>query len=68
MVSDLGKFLIDIRTCALLLSFSRQKLSGAGMTLTLYQHPLASFCHKVLVALYENATPFRSVIVDFADR
>jgi glutathione S-transferase len=37
------------------------------MTLTLYQHPLASFCHKVLVALYENGTPFRSVIVDFGD-
>ena len=28
------------------------------MTLTLYQHPLASFCHKVLIALYENETPF----------
>ena len=28
------------------------------MALTLYLHPLASFCHKVLVALYENATPF----------
>ena len=37
------------------------------MALTLYQHPLASFCHKVLIALYENATPFRSVTVDFAD-
>lgn len=35
------------------------------MTLTLYQHPLASFCHKVLLALYENGTPFRSVLVDF---
>ena len=28
------------------------------MTLTLYFHPLASFCHKVLIALYENGTPF----------
>jgi glutathione S-transferase len=37
------------------------------MTLTLYTHPLASFCHKVLIALYENATPFTPVIVDFAD-
>lgn len=37
------------------------------MTLTLYYHPLASFCHKVLIALYENATPFRPVIVDLAD-
>jgi glutathione S-transferase len=37
------------------------------MALTLYYHPLASFCHKVLIALYENATPFRPVIVDLAD-
>jgi glutathione S-transferase len=28
------------------------------MTLELYSHPLSSYCHKVLVALYENATPF----------
>nr|WP_205520913.1 glutathione S-transferase family protein [Propylenella binzhouense] len=35
--------------------------------MTLYQHPLASFCHKVLIALYENRTPFRAVTVDFAD-
>jgi glutathione S-transferase len=35
--------------------------------LTLYTHPLASFCHKVLIALYENATPFEPVIVDFSD-
>jgi len=26
--------------------------------LTLYYHPLSSFCQKVLVALYENETPF----------
>jgi glutathione S-transferase len=37
------------------------------MPLTLYAHPLASFCHKVLIALYENGTPFRSVVVDFSD-
>ena len=37
------------------------------MTLTLYIHPLASFCHKVLIGLYENATPFEARIVDFAD-
>ncbi|WP_274630332.1 glutathione S-transferase family protein [Arvimicrobium flavum] len=35
------------------------------MSLTLYIHPLASFCHKALIALYENATEFRSVTVDF---
>ncbi len=37
------------------------------MALTLYFHPLSSFCHKVLVALYENDTPFSGKQVDFAD-
>jgi glutathione S-transferase len=34
------------------------------MSLTLYFHPLSSFCQKALVALYENDTPFEPVIVD----
>jgi glutathione S-transferase len=37
------------------------------MSLTLYLHPLASFCHKVLIALYENDVPFRPVTVDLGD-
>lgn len=37
------------------------------MSLTLYQHPLASFCHKVLIALYENETLFKSSLVDLLD-
>lgn len=37
------------------------------MTLTLYMHPLASFCHKVLIALYENETPFVAETVDFGN-
>jgi glutathione S-transferase len=37
------------------------------MTLTLYLHPLAAFCHKVLIALYENGTPFEPRIVDLGD-
>ncbi|SHG94104.1 glutathione S-transferase [Kaistia soli DSM 19436] len=37
------------------------------MTLTLYMHPLASFCHKVLIALYENETPFVAETVDFSN-
>ena len=37
------------------------------MSLTLYYHPLASFCHKVLIALYENGTPFEARIVDLMD-
>ena len=28
------------------------------MTLQLYAHPFSSYCQKVLIALYENATPF----------
>jgi glutathione S-transferase len=28
------------------------------MTLRLYAHPFSSYCQKVLIALYENATPF----------
>lgn len=34
------------------------------MTLTLYFHPLSSYSWKALMALYENDTPFQSVIVD----
>ena len=37
------------------------------MNLTLYIHPLASYCHKALTALYENGTAFSPVIVDLAD-
>lgn len=37
------------------------------MSLTLYLHPLASFCHKVLIALYENGTPFTPQVVDLGD-
>jgi glutathione S-transferase len=37
------------------------------MSLTLYLHPLSSFCHKVLIALYENATPFVPQIVNLGD-
>jgi len=37
------------------------------LSLTLYLHPLASFCHKVLIALYENGTPFTPRIIDLMD-
>lgn len=37
------------------------------MTLTLHFHPLASFCQKVLVALYENDTPFEPKLVDLGN-
>lgn len=37
------------------------------MALVLYYHPLASFCWKVLIALYENEIPFEGRIVDLFD-
>jgi glutathione S-transferase len=37
------------------------------MSLTLYYHPLSSFCWKALVALYENDTPFTAQSVDLSD-
>jgi glutathione S-transferase len=37
------------------------------MSLKLYFHPLASFCHKALIAFYENDIPFEPVVVDLAD-
>jgi glutathione S-transferase len=37
------------------------------MSLTLYAHPFASYCWKVLIALYENGTPFRYRMVDNAE-
>jgi glutathione S-transferase len=37
------------------------------MSLTLHFHPLASYCHKVLIALYENGTPFAPNLVDLGN-
>jgi glutathione S-transferase len=38
-----------------------------AVSLTLHFHPLASFCHKVLIVLYENETPFERQIVDLGN-
>jgi glutathione S-transferase len=40
---------------------------GPTMALTLYFHPLSSYCHKALIALYENGTPFTPQVVDLSD-
>ena len=37
------------------------------MALVLWSHPFASFCQKVLVALYETELPFEARLVDFGD-
>jgi glutathione S-transferase len=34
------------------------------MSLKLYSHPLSAYCQKVLIALYENDTPFEPQLVD----
>jgi glutathione S-transferase len=36
------------------------------MSLKLYYHPLSSFCWKVLIALYENDTPFTPIMLDLS--
>jgi glutathione S-transferase len=38
------------------------------MSLTLHFHPLSSFCHKALIALYENDTPFNQRVVNLMDQ
>lgn len=35
--------------------------------ITLHMHPLASYCWKVLVGLYETQTPFTPNVVDLSD-
>lgn len=37
------------------------------MSLTLFYHPLASYCHKVLIALYENGTDFEKRVINLGD-
>jgi glutathione S-transferase len=37
------------------------------MPLTLFLHPLSSYCHKVLIALYENGTAFAPHPVDLGN-
>ncbi|MGJ7516040.1 glutathione S-transferase family protein [Pseudomonas baetica] len=37
------------------------------MSLTLYYHPLSSFCHKVLIALYEHGIAFEKRIIDLSN-
>src|SRR3546814_17772527 len=34
------------------------------MTLEVYGHPFSSYCQKVFIALYENATPFDFRTID----
>ena len=42
-------------------------MAKGAMALKLYYHPLASYCWKVLIALYESETPFETVLVNLGD-
>jgi glutathione S-transferase len=37
------------------------------MALTLHMHPLSSYCHKALIALYELDAPFESAFLNLGD-
>jgi glutathione S-transferase len=37
------------------------------MTLALHMHPLSSYCHKVLIALYELDVPFEAAFLNLGD-
>ena len=37
------------------------------MSLKLYYHPLSSYCHKALIALYESGVPFEPVFINLGD-
>jgi glutathione S-transferase len=39
----------------------------SSAALRLYYHPLSSYCHKVLIALYENNVEFERRIIDFGN-
>jgi glutathione S-transferase len=40
------------------------RLMESTLSLQLFLHPLSSYCHKVLIALYENDIPFEVMRVD----
>lgn len=37
------------------------------MSLRFHFHPLSSYCHKALIALYENGTPFEPAVLNLMD-
>jgi glutathione S-transferase len=53
--------------CIMPESFPADPPRRCTLSLTLYYHPLSSFCHKVLVALYEHGTAFERRIIDLAN-
>ena len=67
-MQPMGSFAARCAKCAVATSVT---LHGplASMTLTLHQHPFASYCWKALIALHERGIPFEPQLVgDEADR
>ena len=64
--AEIAKGTSPHRARAPILRVSHERV--ARMSLKLISHPLSSFCQKVLVALYENDTPFEPFLVDLGDK
>ena len=47
--------------------YRRRYRLAPALTLVLHQHPFASYCQKVLIALYELGVPFESHLVEGAE-
>jgi glutathione S-transferase len=45
----------------------RSGSESSRIPLELYFHPLSSYCQKVLIALYENDTPFKPRLIDLGN-
>src|SRR5947208_10963416 len=56
--SHLATFVVQRRDVRSGLPTIFQKSMETSVSLVLYAHPFSSYCQKVLIALYENATPF----------
>src|SRR6266849_755530 len=48
------------------LNYHASSVGSFVMSLKFFFHPLASYCQKVLIALYENGTPFEPHLVYFS--
>jgi glutathione S-transferase len=46
----------------------RSGSESSRIPLELYFHPLSSYCQKVLIALYENDTPFKPLLIDLSNQ
>src|SRR5262249_54757005 len=67
ILSQNGKFILRSAARSEILSHNGNYGGVPAVALKLYSHPLASFCWKSLIALYENGAPFEAVMVDLGN-